>query len=241
MTDVLVRTRPFRSGVPARSKARTQHVVAGDALPSWRGVSHEKAFALSPALGLLLLSTASGGTAQVAAIVFAATMTMMLGASALNHRGTLDLRWQLRFRRADHTAINLYIAGTWTSVALVVLPGATRLVLIGAVWGAAFAVSVVTIAWLRMPGWLMAVVGLGAAWPASAVVLSHLSSAVGSAGVALFVAGGVAYTVGGVAYALQRPNPHPAFGYHEVFHALVLAGAACHYLTLALFVLPPGG
>jgi hemolysin III len=164
----------------------------------------------------------------------------MLGASALNHRGTLGPRWQLRFRRADHAAINLFMAGTWTSVALVVLPSATKLVLIGAMWGVALAASVVAIAWLRMPGWLMAAVGLGAAWPAALVVLSHLGSGVSPIGAALFVAGGAVYTVGAVAYALRCPNLHPAFGYHEVFHALVLAGAACHYLTLALFVLPLG-
>ena len=183
---------------------------------------------------------ANGRTAQIAAAVFGVTMTVMLGASALNHRAKLGPRWEYRFRRADHTAINLFVAGTWTSVALVVLPGETRLVLIAAVWGAALAASVVTLAWLRMPGWLIAVVGLVAAWPAACVVVLPLDSAAGTAGVALFLGGGVVYTVGAVAYALQRPSPHPAFGYHEVFHALVLGGAACHYLTLALFVLPLG-
>jgi hemolysin III len=234
MSDVLVRTRSFR---PLARVAHRERPAVADALPAWRGVSHEKAFALSPALGLLLLLVANGRAAQIAAVTFGVTMTAMLGASALNHRAALGPRWEYRFRRADHTAINLFVAGTWTSVALVVLPGATRLVLIAAVWGAALAASIVTIAWLRMPGWLIAIIGLAAAWPAAYVVLFPLGSAAGTAAVALFLGGGVVYTVGAVAYALQRPNPHPAFGYHEVFHALVLGGAACHYLTLALFVL----
>ena len=92
-----------------------------------------------------------------------------------------------------------------------------------------------------MPGWLMAVVGLAAAWPAAyIVVFPSRRPPWARQAVALFLGGGVVYTVGAVAYALQRPNPHPAFGYHEVFHALVLVGAACHYLTLAFFVLPLG-
>ena len=235
MSDVLVRARPFR----ARARvAHGERSAVVDTMPAWRGVSHEKAFALSPALGLLLLLVANGKTAQIAAVVFGVTMTAMLAASTLNHRAALGPRWEYRFRRADHTAINLSVAGTWTSIALVVLPGSTRLVLIAAVWGAALAVSVVTIAWLRMPGWLIAVVGLAAAWPAAYFVLLPLGSVAGTAAVALFLGGGMIYTVGAVAYALQRPNPHPAFGYHEVFHAFVLGGAACHYLTLALFVLP---
>ena len=235
MSDVLVRARPFR---PRVRVAQSKHSAVAGTVPAWRGVSHEKAFALSPALGLLLLLVANGKTAQIAAVVFGVTMTAMLGASALNHRAALGPRWEYRFRRADHTAINPFLAGTWTSIGVVVLPGATRVALIAAVWGAALAASVVTIAWLRMPGWLIALVGLVAAWPAASIVLFPLGAVAGTAAVALFICGGVVYTVGAVAYALQRPNPHPAFGYHEVFHALVLGGAACHYLTLGLFVLP---
>ena len=236
MTEALVRTGSFSTRAPAL--ARVESAVVDEHVPSWRGVTHEKAFALSPALGVLLVSTASGTTARVAAVVFAVTMTCMLGASTLNHRARLGLRWEHRFRRADHVAILLFLGGTWTSVTLIVLEGAARAVLIAAVWGAVVLASMVLLAWLRVPGWLMAIIGLAVAWPPALVVLSHLGPAAGDASVALFVAGGVAYTLGAVGYAFRRPNPHLAFGYHEVFHGLVLVGAACHYLTLAHFLLP---
>jgi hemolysin III len=237
VTEVVVRAGSFRT---QSSSAPRELVVVDETIPAWRGVSHEKACALSPALGVLLVATASGGTARIAAAVFAVTLTCMLTASALNHRVQLGLGWEHRFRRADHVAILLFLGGTWTSVTLIVLPSTARVMLTAAVWGAVVLASILMLAWLSVPGWLMAIVGLAVAWPPALVVLAHLGAEAGTRCVALFVAGGIVYTIGAVAYAVRRPNPHPAFGYHEVFHALVLVGAACHYLTLALFVLPLG-
>ena len=238
MTEVL--TRPASSAPPARRSQGLELVTAGEHVPAWRGVSHEKAFAFAPALGLLLIATAGGSTARVAALVFAVTLAVMLAASALNHRARLGPRWEYRFRRADHIAILLFLGGTWTALTLMVLSGTTRVLATVCVWGAVLVASLLMLAWLQVPGWLMAVVALAIAWPPALVVLPHLQDATGSIGVLVFVAGGVVYTVGAVGYALRRPDPHPAFGYHEVFHALVLVGAACHYVTLALFVLPLG-
>ena len=109
-----------------------------------------------------------------------------------------------------------------------------------AVWAAVLLAGALMLAWLAIRGWwLMAAVALALAWPPALVVLPHLHAVAGKVALALFVAGGIVYTVGAAGYALRRPNLHPAFGFHEVFHALVLVGAACHYLTLALFVLAP--
>ena len=55
------------------------------------------------------------------------------------------------------------------------------------------------------------------------------------------LAGGVAYTAGALVYAFRRPNPYPAvFGYHEIFHLLVIAAAAAHYAAVAIYALPAG-
>jgi hemolysin III len=237
VTEVLVRPRPFRTSVSGA--VRVEQVAATtDSVPAWRGLMHEKAFALSPATGLLLFAMAGSPTARIAAVVFAVTMTCMLGASSLNHRVNLGLRWEHRFRRADHIAILLFLGGTWTSMTSIVLSGSPRIVLTAAVWGSVLVASLVMLAWLRVPGWLMAAIALAVAWPPALVVLPQLGGEAGSAALALFVAGGVVYTIGAMGYALRRPNLHPAFGYHEVFHALVLGGVACHYVTLAVFVLP---
>jgi hemolysin III len=206
------------------------------ASPSWRGVLHEKAFAFSPALGVLLVASAAGGSAKVAAIVFAVTMTLMLGTSVLNHRTPLGERRQAWLRRADHAAIGLFMVGTWTSVGLVV-PGAARLVLTAFVGGGALAAALVTLAWVRVPGWIPAAIALAGAWSAAGA-FPQVASAAGVAGTTLFGLGGLFYTAGAAVYSFRRPNVHPAFGYHELFHALVLMGLACHYLMLAFFVLP---
>jgi hemolysin III len=207
-------------------------------VPALRGVSHAKAVAFAPALGLLLLAVSEGRTARLAALVFSVTMAGMLAASALNHRARLGLRWERRFRRADHVAVLLFLGGTWTSLTLTVLSGTDRILATGCLWGAVLLACLLMLVWLRIPGWAMSIIGLVVAWPPALFMLPHLRAIGGEIAELVFVAGGFVYTIGAVGYALRRPNPHPVFGYHEVFHALVLVGAACHYLTLALFVLP---
>ena len=209
-----------------------------DEKPRWRGVLHEKAFAVSPAVGLLLVSSATGARAVVAAAVYATTMTAMLGASALNHRAAFGPRWQERVHRLDHAAINVAMAGTWTPIALVALSGTSRLVLTSVVWGGVALASVIQVAWVRAPAWVASAIALGLGWTA-AFALPQMAAALSPVGVVLFVAGGLFCTAGAIVYALRRPDPAPeSFGYHEVFHALVLAGVICHYVTIGFFVLP---
>lgn len=238
MTEALPRTRGYElRRRPRLIAGRVDGSARGDQLPSWRGVSHEKAFAVAPALALLLVLSAEGPRAQIAAAVFAATMTGMLGVSTVNHRVRLRPSWQPWLRRLDHAAINVFLAGTWTSVALVTLSGTERVALTALVWGAAAGASVITLVWVGVPGWIPATVAVGVGWSAGVAFLDA-AAAVDSAGVALFLLGGAFYTAGALVYALRRPQPHPAFGYHELFHLLVLAGVACHYVTLAFFILP---
>jgi hemolysin III len=75
-------------------------------------------------------------------------------------------------------------------------------------------------------------------WVAVAVV-PQLAAAIDVAGLALLGLGGLLYTAGAVIYAVKRPNPLPGvFGYHQVFHALVIAAAAMQYAVIAFWVLP---
>ena len=213
--------------------------VPEEKVPSWRGVSHEKAFALAPAMALLLACSADGAGAQLAALIFGTTMTAMLGVSAMNHRATVGLRWRPWLRRADHATINFFLAGTSTALAIVTLSNPARGGLIALVWLAAVVASLVTVLWVDVPGWIPASMALASGWSA-AVTFLRAATLVDPAAVALFVLGGISYTCGALVYALRRPELHRSFGYHELFHALVLAGVVCHYLMLALFVLPLG-
>lgn len=238
MSVALPEVRRYEAGRrPASTLGSDEERARHGPLPAWRGVSHEKAFALAPALAVLLVASAEGARAQTAAAVFATSMTVMLGVSTLNHRTSFPPGWQPWLRRADHAAINVFLASTWTAMALVTLSGSARVALTTLVWGAAVAASLVTVAWVDVPGWIPATIAVGVGW-STGVAFFGAASAVGPWGIALFLLGGAFYTCGAFVYALRRPEPHHAFGYHELFHLLVLAGVACHYATLKSFILP---
>ena len=238
MTEVVAQSRLASSGRAARLLAILNDVEP-IAVPTLRGVSHEIAFAFAPALGLLLVASAEGRRASAGAAVFAVTMTLMLGVSAVNHRAVFPERWAPRLRRLDHVTVNLAVAGTWTAFALALDPGTAPGSVTAIVWGGALLASLVTIVRVDVPGWIPTLITSSAAWSA-VMVLPELREALGANGFRLVLLGGVAYTAGAVLYALRRPNPFPAaVGYHEIFHALVVVGAACHYA--ALFSAGPAG
>jgi hemolysin III len=211
---------------------------AGRPRPRLRGVFHAYAFVLSLVGGALLLLEAHGPRARLAAAIFAASVTAMFGMSALYHRVTwrpAPRRWMARL---DHATVYLLVAGTYTPYGLLVLDGAWRIAVLSVVWGGAVAAIALKFAWCDAPKWLAAAVGLLLGW-SGVVSLPHLVARVGVAGTLVALAGGLLYTIGAVVYALRRPDPVPAvFGYHEVFHALVVAGAACFYFSIGLFVVP---
>ena len=204
--------------------------------PRLRGVLHEAAFFVALAAGALLVAYADGGRRSAVAAVFAGSVAVMLGASALYHRVAWSPRVRPWMRRLDHAGIYLLIAGTYTPVGVLTVQGATRPVVLGVVWTGAAAAIVLKLVWLQSPRWLSAAVGLGLGWIA-VLAIPQVATHAGYAAVALLAAGGVAYTCGAVVYARRRPDPVPAiFGYHEVFHALTIVAVACQYVAIAFFV-----
>ena len=205
--------------------------------PRFRGVSHKWAFFASLGAGAALMVDASGARARFAAGIFAASVAAMFGASALYHRVTWPTPERRRlFAKLDHAAIYLLISGTYTPFALLVLEGAWRWSLLIVVWTGALAAIVLKIVWGDTPKWVPATIGIGLGW--IGVVAFPQMTEIGVAGMTLIVIGGLCYTVGAVVYARRRPDPFPrSFGYHEVFHLLVIAAAACQYVAIAFFVL----
>jgi hemolysin III len=205
--------------------------------PRLRGVFHQYAFFVSIGLGALLVAGASGAGERLSAAVFACTVATMFGVSALYHRVVWAPGTRRWMRRLDHAAIYLLIAGTYTPFALLALSGAWRWTILPIVWGGALAAIALKLAWIDAPTWLTAVVAVALGW-AGVVALPELWSRAGATGVALLGLGGILYTVGAVVYAARRPDPLPAvFGYHELFHVLVIAAAACQYGAVAGVVL----
>jgi hemolysin III len=205
--------------------------------PRLRGVIHQYAFFVALALGIALVAGADPGRARTGAAVFAGCVAGMLGISALYHRVVWPPRPRLWMRRLDHAAIFLLIAGTYTPFALVTLDGAWRIAVLAVVWTGAAAAIVLKVAWVDAPRWVAAVVALALGW-IGVVVVPQLHEDAGTVGLGLLALGGLLYTAGAVVYARRRPDPVPAiFGYHELFHALVVAAALCQYGAVASVVL----
>jgi hemolysin III len=208
--------------------------------PSLRGVSHQYAFFVSIACGVGLILAASGGLARVAASIYAVAVSALLGTSALYHRVTWRPRARRWMKRLDHSMIFVLIAGTYTPVALLALKGSLATTILIVLWAGALGGVVFKLVWIDAPKWLFALVyvvlGL-----VTAAVFGELPAAIGWLGVAGLMTGGVLYLIGAVVYASGRPNPWPrVFGYHEIFHALVIAAAGLHYAVIAFAVLPRG-
>jgi hemolysin III len=206
--------------------------------PRLRGVLHQYAFFVSLVCGVGLILAASGGRARLAAAIYAGAVSALLGTSALYHRVTWRPRARRWMRRLDHSMIFVLIAGTYTPVALLALKGALASTILIVLWAGALGGVIFKLAWIDAPKWLFAgvyvVLGL-----VTAAVFGELPSAIGWLGVAGLAVGGLLYVIGAVIYASGKPNPWPkVFGYHEVFHSLVLAAAALHYAVIAFAVVP---
>jgi hemolysin III len=209
--------------------------VAAAPRPSLRGVLHAIAFVVSLAIGSVFVAFAPAGHALGAA-VFAATVSVMLGTSALYHRVTWPPERRLWMRRADHAALFLLIAGTYTPVALIGLSGAWRTTVLAVVWSGAALAALTKIVWVGAPNWLSAAIGIALGWIA-VVALPQLAHREGLAPILLLLIGGLAYTAGAIVYATRCPDPLPrVFGYHEVFHALTIVALCCQYVAIAVFI-----
>ncbi len=209
--------------------------------PKLRGVVHGYSFPVSLLAGGLLVYFASGGRERLALAIYAVSLSALLGTSALYHR----VNWRrpatrMWMRRLDHSMIFLLIAGTVTPFALLVVPGSLGTALLIAVWVGALAGICVELIWTGSPKWASVAVYLGVGWIGALAFPSIVSNAGIGAG-ALIAVGGILYTVGAVVYARQRPDPRPTvFGYHEIFHVLVVAAAIVHFSAVAIYAGPVG-
>jgi hemolysin III len=211
----------------------------GGIKPRLRGVSHQWAFFVSVATGVALVLAAPNGRATAAVAIYAFSVAGLFGASALYHRinwsTTGARRWM---RRLDHSMIFLLIAGTYTPFAVLVLNGPLATAILIIVWTAALGGIVLKLAWIDAPKWLVALIYVAIGWVALAA-FPQLLDKLGVTATAMVAAGGLLYTVGAVVYARKRPDPSPTvFGYHEIFHALVILAAALQYAVVAFWVLP---
>jgi hemolysin III len=208
------------------------------ARPRLRGVSHLSMFPVAAGFAIPLAFIGRSDTALASAIVFGVGVTAMFAVSGFYHVVTWTPSVRRRLARLDHATVYGLIAATYTPFGLLVLTGAWRITILAIVWSGAAAAILLKLFWITAPKWLSASIALALGWTGVAA-LPEITHRIGVGGLLFVAAGGLLYTAGGIVYALRRPNPLPGvFGYHEVFHALVIVAVGLQYAAVAFYVLP---
>src|SRR6478735_1009446 len=183
--------------------------------PRMRGWLHAGMFPAVVIAGIVLVSLADSTRARVACAVYVLSACLLFGVSGAYHRGTWVPRGEAVLRRLDHANIFLIIAGTYTPLAVLLLPAGQQRVLLAVVWAGALAGIAFRILWIGAPRWLYTPSYIALGWVA-VFNLPDFARTGGTAVVVLVIAGGLLYTAGAVVYGLKRPDPSPAwFGFHE--------------------------
>ena len=215
--------------------------VVEDVIPRLRGLLHAHAAWIAAVAAIVLIALAPTGAARVAALIYGLGLIALFTVSALYHRWPGDPRWKPWLRRMDHSTIFVFIAASYTPVGLLVLDGSVQIVVLVSVWAGALAGIVMSVAWISAPRWLQALTYLLVGWVA-VLALPQLAERVGVAPLVLLAVGGGLYSLGALVYALRRPDFWPrTYGFHEVFHTLVIAAAVVHFVAMAGWVVPGAG
>ncbi|HEX4383452.1 MAG TPA: hemolysin III family protein [Myxococcales bacterium] len=197
--------------------------------PRLRGLLHQWAAPVALGAGLTLVGLAKSLQAALAAGVFGLSLVTLFTVSATYHRVTWSTAARAWMRRADHASIFVLIAGSWTPIALLGLPPGVGTTLCAIIWGGAAIGVAISLFWVDAPKLVTAALCVALGWslvPYFGVLRRSLTTPEW----ALLFGGGLAYTVGAVIYATRRFDFSPrTFGYHEVFHAFTLLGAAQHF------------
>jgi hemolysin III len=231
---------PPESGPDSPAQQLVEGVVEGVAKvltkPRFRGWIHVYSAGVAVVAGAALVAVSwalASPRAGVATLIYTAATILMFTVSATYHR----VHWKSDnarkwMKRADHSMIFVFIAGSYTPFALLALPGHDGHVVLWIVWGGAAAGILLKMLWPSSPRWVGVPLYILLGWVAVWYTAEILHSAGVAAMVLLFV-GGVLYSIGGVLYALRWPDPWPStFGYHEFFHACTAVAAICHYIAL---------
>jgi hemolysin III len=206
--------------------------------PRLRGVFHLWAFFVAVVAGVVLVVLADGALPRFAAWIYVMALAAMFGASALYHRYPFkSAARRVWARRLDHSTIFLFIAGTYTPFALLAFDGMISWIVLAMVWSGAVLGLVLNFVWLDAPRWVSALAYLMVGW-VGMITIPQMFSGVGVPGSVLVIIGGALYTLGALTYSLHWPNPFPGtFGFHEIFHLLVVAAAATQFVAVSLVVL----
>lgn len=208
--------------------------VARIVKPKLRGWLHAGMAPLAAAGGIVLVALAPDRGSRIAAAIYLAASLLLFSTSAIYHRFTWGPRGEAILRRWDHANIYLFIAATYTPIAVLMLSPNSAALLLTIIWSAAVAGLLFRLCWLGAPRWLYTALYLAMGWAA----LFWLPQIFVNGGVAVFtliIVGGLLYTIGAVVYARKSPDPSPTwFGYHEIFHACTILAFTAQYVAISI-------
>ena len=225
--------------MPFRALSHALVTGRADGRPLLRGWLHAVMAPLA-IVGTVVLWNAAGtnSVARASVAVFGTCMTGLYATSSLYHLGRWTERGRYVMSRCDVAMIQLFIAGTFTPIALHALHGAWRLWSLIVAWAIAVIGAAIAASPVKAPRWVGTAGYIAVGW-LSVVPLTRIITALPWEGTGLIVLGGLLYTIGAVIYARRKPDPFPTwFGYHEIFHLMVVAASVCHYLAIWRYVLP---
>ncbi len=212
-----------------------------DIKPRLRGWIHLISTPLVLAAGVVLICLSPTATTRVGSAMYAGSALLLFGTSALYHRGTWSPKVWTVLNRFDHSNIFLFIAGSYTPFALILLEGSSRAIMLSVVWTGALLGIAFKLFWPTAPRWMSAPIYIALGWAAIFFIPAFFEGATAlglGIGIAIFVliaVGGALYTVGGLVYGFQWPNPSPrVFGFHEIFHGFTVAAFVAHYVGVSL-------
>lgn len=218
---------------PEPQEPLTEQVSAA-VKPRLRGWLHAGMTPLVGVAGIILISLAPTPAGVIGGTIFLVAALLLFGTSAVYHCGTWGRHGEAVLRRIDHANIYLFIAATYTPLALQLLAGGSRTTLLVLIWASALAGLLFRLCWLGAPRWLYTALYLAMGWAAVAW-LGQFYAAAGALPVVLIGLGGLLYSVGAVVYATKRPNPSPRwFGFHEIFHAFTIGAFIAHYAAISM-------
>lgn len=203
-----------------------------------RGYLHLGA-AVAAVVGLVLLVLlADSPRAYIGGAIFASSLIGLYTVSGIYHSVSWGPRMRAVLKRLDHAMIFVLIAGSYTPFCLFAGSPAWGITLLAVVWSIAGAGVALKVAWPGAPRWLGVGLYIGTGWIAL-VAATKLTDWYAIGPLIVLAIGGVLYSIGGIIYGIRRPDPFPrVFGYHEVFHALVIAGSVLHYGVVAAYLMP---
>lgn len=226
--------------MPAADPVPAATALNADDRPRARGWIHLYSAIVAVAVGITLIAVTAatvGAFAALAVTIYAATVIGLFSISATYHRHVwVSERTRRWMKRADHSMIFLFIAGTYTPFAMLAMDSRAATVVLIVVWIGALSGVALKMGWPNAPRWVGVPIYLALGWVAIFVIPDLLRGG-GVAALVLLLAGGLLYSVGAVFYAVRKPQGWPrTFGYHEFFHALVTAAAACHCVAIWLII-----